>query len=82
MSPLSEWAHYGHDSGGECGVPYSTRFHMPGSASVATGTAAPATRNVWYSVDVGTVHFTYISTEHDFTPGQPPRSGPNSTPIM
>jgi hypothetical protein len=67
---FSEWASYGHDGGGECGVPYSARFHMPGAATAGTGTAAPPTRNLWYSVEVGVVHFTYISTEHNFLTGE------------
>jgi hypothetical protein len=41
------------DSGGECGVPYSRRFRMPGT-------------DPWYSFDFGPIHFTVISTEHDF----------------
>jgi len=26
-----KWGPYGNDSGGECGIPYSSRFHMPNS---------------------------------------------------
>jgi len=44
------------DSGGECGVPYDLRFHMPG-----TDRDMP-----WYSYDHGPVHFVVISSEHDF----------------
>ncbi|KAJ4778500.1 Purple acid phosphatase [Rhynchospora pubera] len=47
------------DSGGECGVPYGTYFQMPVSA----------TDKPWYSIEQGPVHFTVISTEHDFTSG-------------
>ncbi|RHN79115.1 putative phosphodiesterase I [Medicago truncatula] len=45
------------DSGGECGVPYETYFPMPTSAK----------DKPWYSIEQGTVHFTVISTEHDWS---------------
>ncbi|KAK7317950.1 hypothetical protein RJT34_02598 [Clitoria ternatea] len=64
-----DWASYGKDGGGECGVPYSLRFHMPGNSSEPTGTGGPATRNLYYSFDMGAVHFVYISTETNFLPG-------------
>ncbi|KAL0385989.1 UNVERIFIED_CONTAM: putative inactive purple acid phosphatase 2 [Sesamum radiatum] len=50
-----DWAYsvYGTDGGGECGVPYSLRFNMPGNSSEPTGTRAPATRNLYYSFDLG-----------------------------
>ncbi|ONI30943.1 hypothetical protein PRUPE_1G283200 [Prunus persica] len=65
-----EWASmYGKDGGGECGVPYSLKFNMPGNSSEPTGTGAPATRNLYYSFDVGSVHFVYISTETNFVQG-------------
>ncbi|GAV79204.1 Metallophos domain-containing protein/Metallophos_C domain-containing protein [Cephalotus follicularis] len=73
--PLQPWrpdwakAVYGTDGGGECGVPYSLRFNMPGNSSELTGTYAPATRNLYYSLDVGAAHFVYISTETNFLPG-------------
>ncbi|XP_078442941.1 putative inactive purple acid phosphatase 2 [Wolffia australiana] len=60
---------YGTDGGGECGVPYSLRFRMPGNSSLPTGTRAPDTRNLYYSFDSGPVHFLYISTETNFLPG-------------
>ncbi|KAL5723063.1 prolyl aminopeptidase [Ranunculus cassubicifolius] len=60
---------YGTDGGGECGVPYSLKFNMPGNSSVPTGSRAPATRNLYYSFDEGVVHFVYMSTETDFLPG-------------
>ncbi|KAF9595166.1 hypothetical protein IFM89_037595 [Coptis chinensis] len=44
------------DSGGECGVPYETYFPMPTSAK----------DKPWYSIDQGSVHFTVISTEHNW----------------
>ncbi|KAL8161454.1 hypothetical protein V2J09_012943 [Rumex salicifolius] len=66
-----DWASwiYGKDGGGECGVPYSLRFKMPGNSSVPTGMRAPATRNLFYSFNTGVVHFVYFSTETDFLPG-------------
>ncbi|KAK7400684.1 hypothetical protein VNO78_11943 [Psophocarpus tetragonolobus] len=64
-----DWASYGKDGGGECGVPYSFRFNMPGNSSESTGTVAPPTRNLYYSFDMGAVHFVYISTETNFLPG-------------
>ncbi|KAL1327789.1 hypothetical protein HN51_037787 [Arachis hypogaea] len=64
-----DWATYGTDGGGECGVPYSLRFNMPGNSSELTGTASPATQNLYYSFDMGVVHFVYISTETNFLPG-------------
>ncbi|EYU46049.1 hypothetical protein MIMGU_mgv1a017799mg, partial [Erythranthe guttata] len=45
------------DSGGECGVPYETYFPMPTQAK----------DKPWYSIEQGSVHFTVISTEHDWT---------------
>ncbi|KAJ4825590.1 hypothetical protein Tsubulata_015243 [Turnera subulata] len=45
------------DSGGECGIPYETYFPMPTSEK----------DKPWYSIDKGSVHFTVISTEHDWT---------------
>lgn len=67
-----DWAPYGKDSGGECGVPYSMRFAMPGwTSSGLPGKTpnVPETKNLYYSVDFGVVHFVWISTETDFTPG-------------
>ena len=53
------WGNYGHDSGGECGVPVYNRFHMPENGN----------QPWWYSFEYGLVHFTVLSTEHDFTVG-------------
>ncbi|XP_074339624.1 putative inactive purple acid phosphatase 2 isoform X1 [Apium graveolens] len=66
-----DWASsvYNTDGGGECGVPYSLRFNMPGNSSELTATNAPATRNLYYSFDVGVVHFVYMSTETNFLEG-------------
>eukprot|EP00903_Cladosiphon_okamuranus_P008291 g7978.t1 len=53
----------GTDSGGECGVPTSFRFLMPGAAE------KPLDDSPWYSFDFGPIHFTVMSTEHDFSRG-------------
>ncbi|KAF3437455.1 hypothetical protein FNV43_RR20208 [Rhamnella rubrinervis] len=45
------------DSGGECGIPYETYFPMP----------TPAKDKPWYSIEQGSVHFTVISTEHEWS---------------
>ncbi|OIT08491.1 putative inactive purple acid phosphatase 27 [Nicotiana attenuata] len=45
------------DSGGECGVPYETYFQMPTAAK----------DKPWYSIEQGSVHFTVISTEHNWS---------------
>ena len=55
------WGNYGHDSGGECGVPVYNRFHMPENGN----------QPWWYSFEYGLVHFTVLSTEHNFTRGSP-----------
>lgn len=73
--PLQPWrpdwssSSYNKDGGGECGVPYSLKFNMPGNYSEPTGIRAPATRNLFYSFDKGAVHFVYISTETNFLRG-------------
>lgn len=67
--PDWSYAIYGKDGGGECGVPYSLRFIMPGNSSEPTGTRAPPSRNLYYSFDMGPVHFVYMSTETNFLPG-------------
>ncbi|CAN0929470.1 Probable inactive purple acid phosphatase 2, partial [Linum grandiflorum] len=68
-----DWAYaYGTDGGGECGVPYSSKFIMPGNSSEPTGmvgSKAPDTKNLYYSFDVGPVHFVYMSTETNFLIG-------------
>ncbi|CAM9462002.1 unnamed protein product [Discosporangium mesarthrocarpum] len=57
----------GYDSGGECGVPTSWRFLMPGPA------ARPELDTPWYGIDFGPVHFTVMSTEHDWREGSAQR---------
>lgn len=66
-----DWAMYiyAKDGGGECGVPYSLKFNMPGNSSESTGSRAPPTRNLYYSFDFGVVHFVYLSTETNFLRG-------------
>jgi len=49
------------DSGGECGIPYETRFLMPGTTH----------EEQWYSFDYGNIHFIMMSTELNFTEGSP-----------
>ncbi|KAM7265438.1 hypothetical protein ACFE04_003121 [Oxalis oulophora] len=46
------------DSGGECGMVYETYFPMPTTVKDKS----------WYSIEQGPVHFTVISTEHDWSP--------------
>ncbi|CAM6025197.1 unnamed protein product [Sphagnum balticum] len=48
------------DSGGECGVAYEAYFPMPTQAGVD---------KPWYSIESGPVHFTVMSTEHNWTQG-------------
>ncbi|KAD4983131.1 hypothetical protein E3N88_19802 [Mikania micrantha] len=66
-----DWAMYVYakDGGGECGVPYSLKFNMPGNSSELTGSRAPPTRNLYYSFNFGVVHFVYLSTETNFLKG-------------
>lgn len=45
------------DSGGECGVAYETYFPMPTISK----------DKPWYSIEHASVHFTVISTEHDWS---------------
>jgi len=54
-----KWGNYGDDSGGECGVPAYHHFKAPAGGNSI----------FWYSFNYGNVHFTVISSEHDFTPG-------------
>ena len=55
------WGDYGSDSNGECSVPMYYRFNMPGNGNSL----------YWYSFDYGSVHFTVMSSEHNFTAGSP-----------
>ncbi|KAG0567486.1 hypothetical protein KC19_7G138400 [Ceratodon purpureus] len=54
VSVYTKW-----DSGGECGVPYETYFPMP----------TPGRDKPWYSYASGPIHFTIMSTEHNWTAG-------------
>jgi hypothetical protein len=57
------------DSGGECGVPFLTRFPF---AKQALGSGMPMRQaSPWYSFDIGAVHFTMLSSEHDLTINSP-----------
>lgn len=58
--PNSGSYYTGFDSGGECGVAYASRFHMPTSG---------AKDETWWSVTYGPVHMAVISTEQNFTVG-------------
>lgn len=79
--PLFTYNLNGHaDGGGECGVPYNARFHMPGPPLLASegvsmpgGKVPPATakNNLYYSFQSGLVHVSIISSEHDMLPGSP-----------
>eukprot|EP01102_Stenamoeba_stenopodia_P018701 TRINITY_DN690_c0_g1_i1.p1 TRINITY_DN690_c0_g1~~TRINITY_DN690_c0_g1_i1.p1 ORF type:complete len:567 (+),score=113.94 TRINITY_DN690_c0_g1_i1:106-1806(+) len=62
---LPSFSPYHNDSGGECGVPYSERFHMPNPDPQGSY----GQRNLWYSFDFGPIHFVFMSTEHNFTTG-------------
>ena len=44
---------------GECGVAYEVRYPMP----------TPGRDQPWYSFDYGSVHFVFMSSEHNFTIG-------------
>lgn len=58
---------YGDDSGGEGGYPTFARYRAPPSSS---GYGV-----FWYSFEVGNVHYTYLSSEHDYiTPGSAQRA--------
>eukprot|EP00698_Gefionella_okellyi_P016921 TRINITY_DN4890_c0_g1_i1.p1 TRINITY_DN4890_c0_g1~~TRINITY_DN4890_c0_g1_i1.p1 ORF type:complete len:597 (+),score=70.63 TRINITY_DN4890_c0_g1_i1:184-1791(+) len=59
--PNSGSLFYGNDSGGECGIPYETRFVMP----------RPSFGQPWYSFDYGSVHFILFSTETVFAVDSP-----------
>lgn len=53
------WGNYGHDSGGECGLPTSKRFHMPDNGNGVW----------WYSFKYGLTHIIQLSTEHSVSLG-------------
>ncbi len=59
------WGNFGHDSGGECGVPVYNRFHMPDNRN------GNGNQPWWYSFEYGLVHFSILSSEHNFTHGSP-----------
>ena len=53
------WGNYLHDSGGECGIPLVSRFHMPDNGN----------RLYWYTYTYGSILLIQLSSEHDYTPG-------------
>jgi len=57
--PLSGSFYNGTDSGGECGIPYESRFPMPNVDRLTQ----------WYSFNYGNIHFVMMSTEHNFLRG-------------
>ena len=59
----------GTDSGGECGVPYNVFF--PFASQPQAGAPVWNKRQPWYSFDVGSIHITVMSTEHDYQPSTP-----------
>lgn len=59
---------YMKDSGGECGIPYDRRFHMPGPALKSKDYLTGST-NIYHSMDVGLVHFIMLSSEHSMFKG-------------
>ena len=53
------WWNGGNDGGGECGMPTSRRFRTPSNGNGV----------FWYSFEVGSIHVTMLSSEHDPSPG-------------
>ena len=53
-----DWGNYGNDSHGECGVAFMARYHMPAPAIGARAAA----RNLWFSYDLGYIHFLVFSS--------------------
>lgn len=56
---------YGDDCGGEGAVPTYQRYRSPANDN-STGQGV-----LWYAVELGSVHFTFYSSEHDMRPGSP-----------
>jgi hypothetical protein len=52
---------YGDDSGGEAGVATFYRYRGPSNGLGV----------LWYSFDIGSVHFVHWSSEHDYSAGSP-----------
>ena len=70
----SSWKFVRGDSGGECGVPYATRFPMPYPGWDAGSPLARGPRDktrLWYSFEYGGVHVAVLSTEEAFGVGSP-----------
>ncbi|KAF4663985.1 hypothetical protein FOL47_005457 [Perkinsus chesapeaki] len=55
-----EWGNYNSlDSGGECGVPFSHRYHRGDGIN----------QDYWFSFNFGLVHYVMLSTEHNYLNG-------------
>jgi len=62
--PDSGSVYTGHDSGGECGVPYNHRWNF------AMPHPTPSKLDeTWWSVNYGPIHWITMSTEHAFRKG-------------
>jgi hypothetical protein len=62
--PDSGSVYTGHDSGGECGVPYNHRWNF------AMPHPTPSKLDeTWWSVNYGPIHWITMSTEHAFKKG-------------
>jgi acid phosphatase type 7 len=59
-----EYATFGPDSHGECGVPMYQRYHMPSEMSEGNSL-------FWYSFDFASVHTIMLSSEHDCSSNSP-----------
>jgi hypothetical protein len=71
QSFLPEWANFGNDSHGECGVPTRMRFLMPWSRSrdaIQDSRYHPDSK-WWYSFNSGNIHFLVMTMEVSFLKG-------------
>eukprot|EP00475_Leptophrys_vorax_P014433 TRINITY_DN20779_c0_g2_i1.p1 TRINITY_DN20779_c0_g2~~TRINITY_DN20779_c0_g2_i1.p1 ORF type:complete len:627 (+),score=140.30 TRINITY_DN20779_c0_g2_i1:486-2366(+) len=68
-----DWGSYWNDSDGECGLPTRMRFLMPWNTSqdLIADAEEVLTSNWWYSFNYGSIHFTVISMENNFTKDSP-----------
>lgn len=58
----TNWTNYvDDDSGGECNVPFMKRFNMPHDKDDE--------KNIWFDFAYGSIHFVFLSFEHDFRQG-------------
>lgn len=58
------WGDYGDDSGGDCGIPYRSRFKMPEPIPPAPND----TLTPFYSFELGVAHIVVLGLDSDFTP--------------